>query len=88
MSLMIANSVKRFNYVVFTVLPCVSYRPPPWPSACSPKVESTLNFQFLAFSQGLVASLPDVMRHTRDTGAFEEVAGGTSFMERLDFWLQ
>lgn len=33
------------------------------------------NFHFLWFSQGLMASLPDVMRHTHDNGALEEVGG-------------
>ena len=33
------------------------------------------NFQFLGFSQGFMASLPDVTGHTHDTGAFEEVGG-------------
>lgn len=72
-SLMISNSVKRLNYAVFTVLSCVSCRPPAWPSALSWR--APCSFQFLGFSQAFMTSLPDVTGHTHDTDAFEGVEG-------------
>lgn len=73
LSLMICNSVKRFNYIVFTVLPCVSYSLLRGPLPAAQRCEEPCNFQFLEFSQGFMASLSDVMGHYHGTGAFEEV---------------
>lgn len=49
MSLRICNSVKRFNYLAFTVLPPVSYRLLTWPSVLSIKMERALNFRLGVF---------------------------------------